>query len=558
MHFAKVGRCKAIMISGLICLAFLLNAISTLAADSKSVARVPLGSDGSQGSSTGLPDLFTGAMSYSVQIEVPAGRKGMDPGLALNYRSSNGSGWVGVGWELEVGAIQRFSKDGIDFKGNSYQIVRSGATYDLVDVGSNNYLPKMESDFSQIQQHVTTDGSIYWTVTDKIGTVFSYGVTAASRQDDPADASRIYGWRLDRVEDQNGNFMTLSYFKDIPNGQIYLEQINYTGNINGPLPASNYVKFHIDGPYNAPDMYTADFKVRTAYRLKTIEIGSNANQVRAYKLSYLTSGSTDRFLLSDVSEFSKNFGLDPNGSVISGDSLPVALFSYQVGSKGFAAGLTLGFDANRDYANLLVADVNGDSKTDLIHQAGTYGGQPCGAGQVGVRFSNGNGFNPIQCTGFDANRDLRSLLVADVNGDGKADLIYQAGSNGGTCGAGQVGVYFSNGNGFDPIQCTGFDANRDYANLLVADVNGDGKADLIHQAGTYGGQPCGAGQVGVRFSNGNGFNPIQCTGFDANRDLRSLLVADVNGDGNDDLIYQAGMSTAKVICHPRRQRYFPV
>ena len=72
MNFTKIGCFGIIRILFLICLTFLLNAADTLAADSGSVAKIPLGADGSQGSSTGLPDLFTGAMSYSIPIEVPA------------------------------------------------------------------------------------------------------------------------------------------------------------------------------------------------------------------------------------------------------------------------------------------------------------------------------------------------------------------------------------------------------------------------------------------------------------------------------------------------------
>jgi len=56
------------------------------------------GSGNGGGSGAVTPDLFTGTMSYSIPIEVPEGRKGMSPGLSLDYRSNNGNGWVGMGW----------------------------------------------------------------------------------------------------------------------------------------------------------------------------------------------------------------------------------------------------------------------------------------------------------------------------------------------------------------------------------------------------------------------------------------------------------------------------
>ncbi len=61
------------------------------------------------------PDLFTGTMRHSIPIVVPAGRKGMEPKLSLTYRSMPQNGWLGLGWELEVGDIERSMKYGVDY-----------------------------------------------------------------------------------------------------------------------------------------------------------------------------------------------------------------------------------------------------------------------------------------------------------------------------------------------------------------------------------------------------------------------------------------------------------
>jgi hypothetical protein len=122
-----------------------------------------------------LPDLFTGTMSYSVPIEVPPGRKGMDPGLSLGYRSNNGNSWVGVGWELELGAIERASQFGVSYDGDSYVLRIGGATIDLVNVGSNEYRAKIESSFSRVWKMNAADGRPYWEVIDTTGTRYLFG-----------------------------------------------------------------------------------------------------------------------------------------------------------------------------------------------------------------------------------------------------------------------------------------------------------------------------------------------------------------------------------------------
>src|SRR5258708_36679620 len=81
--------------------------------------------------------------------------------------------------------------------------------------------------------------SIHWEVTDRTGTIYYYGETAASRQDDPTNPAHIFKWCLDKVLDTTGNYMIYSYTKDT--GEIYPSQIAYTG--NGSLAPTNTVSF---------------------------------------------------------------------------------------------------------------------------------------------------------------------------------------------------------------------------------------------------------------------------------------------------------------------------
>ena len=194
-----------------------------------------------------------------------------------------------------------------------------------------------------------------------------------------------------------------------------------------------------------------------------------------------------------------------------GNSVSVLLGN---GNGTFQAQQTFSTGANSDPVSVAVADVNGDGKPDLV-VANSFNST------VGVLLGNGNGTFAAQQT-FATGASPYSVAVADVNGDGKPDLIV-ANVVGNT-----VGVLLGNGNGTFQSQQT-FSAGG-AASVAVADVNGDGKPDLI-VANYF------SYNVGVLLGNGNGtFQAQQTFATGAGSDPTSVAVADVNGDGKPDLI----------------------
>src|SRR6266568_2463311 len=78
--------------------------------------------------------LFTGAFTYNFPIEVPPGISGMQPELSLDYNSMLQNGWVGVGWDLSLGSIQRSVRNGVPKYDDSdtFLITLKGQTSELV------------------------------------------------------------------------------------------------------------------------------------------------------------------------------------------------------------------------------------------------------------------------------------------------------------------------------------------------------------------------------------------------------------------------------------------
>lgn len=182
-----------------------------------------------------------------------------------------------------------------------------------------------------------------------------------------------------------------------------------------------------------------------------------------------------------------------------------------------------------------LADVNGDNKADIVGfgSEGTY-----------VALSNGTGFESKQLwlQDFGINQtwhtfDKNPRLLADVNGDNKADVV----------GFGSQGVYvsLSNGSGFEASQLwlQDFGINQTWSSFdknprLLADVNGDNKADIVGFAsdGVY-----------VSLSTGSGFEnktlwiadfAIDQTWYTYNQNPR--LLGDVNGDNKADIVGFSG------------------
>ncbi|MEM7068164.1 MAG: FG-GAP-like repeat-containing protein, partial [Pseudomonadota bacterium] len=188
-----------------------------------------------------------------------------------------------------------------------------------------------------------------------------------------------------------------------------------------------------------------------------------------------------------------------------------------------------------------VADVNGDGRADIVG-FGHYG-VSVALGQLDGRFGTAFGAsNEFSTTSGGWGDEQYERRVADVNGDGRADIV----------GFGHYGVSVALGQS-DGRFGTAFGASNEFSSMSggwgdeqyerqVADVNGDGRADIVGFG--HFGVSVALGQSDGRFGTAFGVSTeFSSTNGDWGNEQYERRVADVNGDGRADIVGFGGAST---------------
>ena len=572
------GGCR---LAGLVVLSMLLiGGFTTATLAHETDQEMPLG-----GVSTTIKvDQFTGQLTGSIPIEIPPGRNGMQPQIALTYSNTSGNGWVGKGWKLDEIGISRSTRFGLNYAGEgdgAYTVKLAGMSGELVVAPPpstpQEYRNKIEMGFTRYQQ-IGTGASVSWIATTRDGRKLFFGQSQQSRIRNPANTAQIFSWLLDRVEDVDGNYMELSYVRD--QEQLYLNEIRYTGFAGSLLP-TNKLTFVLENRPDSIPSYATNFRIVTAKRLKRIEVRADSALQRAYELTYGESADSHDSLLASIRQ------LDRSG-LVTAETPPPATFEYTTGASTFVYSPVNGQGLVWDWGtaadppkDVQVGDINGDGLADVIFMAqndslpaiavslnsnGSSFTENSGANSpgcsrnpteqrwIGLADFDGDGKSEFWCFSNSVNQSFQGLYVykwngtalqsqgrwlqvsglskppflGDANGDGKADFIVSSSVG--------VSVHLGLGTGFAAQSTTwyGFPWCQNGSEGLT-DMNGDQKGDLTCISATAG--------VTITLSTGNGFEtsptpwlpgPIPNPNSDSAPNV--YFLTDVTGDGKSDLL----------------------
>lgn len=232
-----------------------------------------------------------------------------------------------------------------------------------------------------------------------------------------------------------------------------------------------------------------------------------------------------------IADFDANGHLDVVTANAGDQSFSLLLNS---GEGGFEAPLVNPLSSPEGIASIVAADVNGDGNADVL--------VPGDGGTLYAWLGDGAGEFASPATSTAASGTVNDIATGDINGDGNPDAVLAA------WGADEAQICMGDGTG--KFDCTGSVAVSQPYGVALADLDGDGNADLVASSNYNSGSDY---ITGVFLGDGAGnFTPsvgLATTGVNSDGSPRydaprRIAVGDVNGDDKPDLLIGTAGATA--------------
>ena len=403
----------------------------------------------------------SGTANLSYQLEIPAGRQGMQPNLALTYNSGGGNGWLGVGWDISVPSITVETRWGVPrydhekesevYLLNGEQLVEKDADGKHLPMphrtnawrqraSDTRFYPRVELAFDSIVRHGTKPYDYWWSVTDRNGLTYYYGKSHSSDIVDFNAVLRdtngnIAHWALTESVDPNGN--SVRYFYDIIqyNGgvELCLDSINYTGHYGEPGKYSVIFNRQDNEKIDARTDCRYGFKVNSSALLCNIQVRFGQDTIRSFYFA------TENEKKSNYKTRLKHL-LRVDGTANRGDCnlTDVAIkelvsesgalcydfdyYDYPTATDLFAAPVSINIESDNITSSFLTQGFTSSALGATKGKSWSLGGTASiglGANVALSSVSAGGNFD------YSRSQSEGLLTLIDLNGDGLADKVYK-------------------------------------------------------------------------------------------------------------------------------------
>ena len=439
-----------------------------------------------------------GDASFSFELAVPAGRKGMQPQISVSYSSGGGNGIMGRGFDAGYGSSittdTRFGLPKYDTR-DTYMLDGTLLEEKSRKGDEITYRPLKETSFSRIKRYLDDN---HWEVTDKSGTKRIY---AQNKDSCVGSGAETFTWNLTRTEDANGNSVVYEYEKD--SGYVYPAFIHYTG-FSGKK--GNYkVQFHYDnnGTETRKDV-RMDARSREIISCKKLLTSitthyKDEGYIRKYNFNYTEGLAKEKMLVS--------LAISNNA----GESYEYT-FDYSLPEKN-NDGNIIYFAEAKEWSNGQPLQVG--NSTNIGANFNGAAGLGYGTRVIDVRATAGGSGS------VSSGESYTEDSMLDINGDGRPDAISQKGET--------VYVALNNGAGFDEKQAINIKSGT-----LSEDLEHEKNSSSSVGWNIYG----GAGSSSGSLSLGVGYSEVRQKS--SSKSLCSFI--DMDRDGLPDIV-ETGKST---------------
>ncbi len=417
-----------------------------------------------------------GQANYSIPILTGAGTAGLAPQISLNYSSGSGNGVAGVGWALSGTTIITRCRETEESRDGASSIIPLPITWSTQDKlclnGERLYLVTGSNYWDDL--------STYRTERDQFARVTYLSTTDTFTIERKDGSKAYYGDTSDsaiQATDVAGSptyAWAISRFTDNMSNYIDYTYQQY-GDLEFALLDVDYTG-HLANPVLAP-YNNISFNYENTRNDKTVAYIAGAKVGMTRRLASIDS-SIDGTNVRTYTLFYNN-STHSNRSIMTSFSecrgsscLPITTFDWSQPNVNFKTTSTGAAAFPRNLKSSKLGDINGDGRADLIfvdNDSNTFK----------VALANGSfGFDIGSITTISAPTgseiDNKWHLI-DFNADGRQDLLKQVGANWFVHLALEGTLGFSSSSIASGIPSTTADVD-----FQIVDMNGDGLADLLY------------------------------------------------------------------------------